>query len=108
VRVDAHHLERRRYRCRHRRAGDAGAAAEVDHVAAIGRGTQLADDVLHQQEMDGTVIHGKRRALAGAVERLVTGQRGVAAFDIRRRQRPQGPRHLAEPQVGQVPLFKPL
>jgi hypothetical protein len=66
---------------------------------------EFAHDVLDEQEVDGTVIHRKRRALAGAVECPVIGERGFAAFDVRGRQRPQGPRDLAEPQVGQVTLL---
>jgi hypothetical protein len=92
-------------RCRNCRTRDARAAAKIDHSAANGRDAQLAHDVLDEQEVDGTVIHRKRRALAGAVKCPVIGERGFAAFDVRGRQRPQGPRDLAEPQVGQVTLL---
>ena len=50
----------------------------------------------------------KRRALAGAVERLVIGERRLAALDVGRRQRPQRARDLAESQIGEVPLFEIL
>ena len=52
------------------------------------------------------VIQGERGALAGAIERLVLGERGLAALDIGRRQRPQRPRHLAESQVRKMPLLQ--
>ena len=106
MRVDPQHAERRSGRGGNRRAGDAGAATQIDDQAAGRNHADVLQDVLDEQEVDGTVRHRKRRALAGAVECPVIGERGLAALDVRGRQRPQGPRHLAEPQVGQVPLLE--
>ena len=92
MRVDAEHTRERSAwrRRRDRRAGHAGAAAEVDDHAAIGRDARArATMCWTSRKWIGTVIQRERRALAGAVERLVIGERGFAPLDIRRRQRPQ-------------------
>ena len=91
---------------RDRRAGDAGAAAQIDDRAAARSDAELLDDVLDEQEVERTVIEGECGALAGAVERLVIGERRLAPLDIGRRQRPQRARHFAETQIGEMPLFE--
>jgi len=88
------------------RARDAGAAAEIDDGTRAERDADCLDDVLDEKKVQGTVVHRKRGALAGAIEGFVIGQGGFAPLDIRRRQRPQRARHLAEPQVGEVPFFE--
>ena len=108
MRVDAKNMESspRWSRRRNRRAGDAGSTSEIHDRPALRRRIQLADDVLHEQKVDGSVIQCKRGALAGAVERLAIGQRGLTPLDVGRRQRPQRPRDIAEPQVGEMPFLE--
>ena len=108
MRIEAEHAQRRRGRRRNRRTGDAGAAAQIDDGARGEREADFLDDVLHEQEMERTVVERKGGALAGAIERLVVRERGFAPLDVRRRQRPQRPRHLAETQIGEMPFFELL
>ena len=104
--VDAEDPQRRVSARGDGRAADAGAAAKVDNGAWGEGDAECRYDVIDEQEVQRPVIEGKRRALAGPVERLVGSQRGVTPFDVRRRQRAQRASHLAETKVGEVPLFE--
>ena len=81
--VDADDRERRCGRGRHRGAGHARAATQIDHRPGRRNDAELANDVLDEEEVDWAVIECKRRALAGAVERLMIGQRSLTPFDVR-------------------------
>ena len=61
---------------------------------------ERAHDEVCGEKVKGTVEQGKRGALAGAVERPTDG--GLAALDIRARQRSQGSCDFREAQIREV------
>jgi len=90
----------------HRGAGHAGAAAQIHDQPGGVVGRHLIQDAVDQQEVQRPVVQGKCGPLPGAVERPALGQRRLAPLHVRRRQRPQRPRDLAEAQVGQMTLLE--